>query len=235
MLGIETLSWHTVLPGRLSADSIVVDLGANRGAFARAAIDRFGCFCFAVEAVPELSASIGAHPRLRVFNRAICDRGGPVLIHVCDQEDASSLLPIDPGRVLRRVEVEGSDLASLVKDWGVGQIDLLKVDIEGSEIAMFDSLPDEFLERVRQISVEFHDFCGLVRAEDIARVRRRLRDLGFACFKFSRRDHSNVLFVNRSSAHLSRSEELYVRFAVRAALRAWWPAKRWLRFGASGG
>lgn len=229
MLGTETLSWHTILPDLLRRGSVVVDLGANVGGFSRAAMKRFDCICYAVEAVPELSASIPSSPRLQVLNRAICDRPRRVMLHVSHQSDASSLLEIAPDLVARAIEVEGTDIGSLAKELDLREIDLLKVDIEGAEIEMFDSMPDDLLRRIRQITVEFHDFCGLVTPAEISRVSARLMQLGFARFKFSRRDHSNVLFVNRQAAGLSRSRELYVRFGARPALRVWWPTRRWLR------
>ncbi len=41
---------------------------------------------------------------------------------------------------------------------GVDRIDLLKIDIEGAEIGMFDDCTDEELSSIGQITVEFHAF-----------------------------------------------------------------------------
>lgn len=45
----EQVHWPSLLPGYLGPESKVLDLGANRGEFARAIVKRFDCHCVAVE------------------------------------------------------------------------------------------------------------------------------------------------------------------------------------------
>jgi hypothetical protein len=81
---------------------------------------------------------------------------------------------------------------------GIDHIDLMKVDIEGSEIERFDTISDDLLDRIDQMTVEFHDF--LPEYELAAKVRAtldRLIGLGWLSIVFSRRDHSDVLLINR--------------------------------------
>jgi hypothetical protein len=58
----------------------------------------------------------------------------------------------------------------------------LKVDIEGDEIAMLAACPDEVINRIMQISIEFHDFCGITSKKDVDKTLVRLHQLGFGLF-----------------------------------------------------
>jgi FkbM family methyltransferase len=67
----------------------------------------------------------------------------------------------------------------------VDRVALLKIDIEGQEIAVLDAMRDDQLLRVDQLSVEFHVFNGLVSREAVVRIIRRMQSLKFYCIDFS--------------------------------------------------
>src|SRR5262249_10347793 len=75
-----------------------------------------------------------------------------------------------------------------------------KLDIEGAELAVFDSCGDEFLRSVGQITVEFHEWAGVGTVADVRRIVRRLERLGFFVFSFGRNVYLDVLFINRRCA-----------------------------------
>ena len=58
--------------------------------------------------------------------------------------------------------------------------DLLKVDIEGAEWDLFDSLSDEDFAKIGQITVEFHDFVFPSMRERSEKIIKRLKDMGFS-------------------------------------------------------
>ena len=55
-------------------------------------------------------------------------------------------------------EVPGLTLKLFMAKCGIETADLIKVDIKGAELNMFEACSDELLSRVGQFSVEFHDF-----------------------------------------------------------------------------
>lgn len=67
-------------------------------------------------------------------------------------------------------------LADVLTDLGVVRIDLLKVDCEGGEYEIVESLDDDTLARVSRVVMEFHE---LHPTHDHRRLVRRLRDAGF--------------------------------------------------------
>jgi hypothetical protein len=62
---------------------------------------------------------------------------------------------------------------------------------------VLDSIDDEELRHIRQITVEFHDFIYPGTARRVDSIRQRVGAVGFhnVCFSL---DNSDVLFINRN-------------------------------------
>ena len=89
------------------------------------------------------------------------------------------------------------------------------MDIEGAEVEVLDSLTDELLVSIPQISVEFHDFCNLTPIDMVNRIATRLQTLGFYYLRMSGVGHQDTLFVNRRQATFGQSDDMITRFLVR--------------------
>src|SRR5437867_3391204 len=83
---------HTFIPRLLSVDSTVVDLGVNRGAFAQAILDLFGCHVYGAEPTPELCAHLDRAIGFTILPVAIGGRKGKAVLNVYG-DTSSSLLP----------------------------------------------------------------------------------------------------------------------------------------------
>ena len=174
---------HTFFTQFLGSESIVLDLGANRGAFSRGIIERFNARCFAVEANPELASSIRAHPNLTVLSMAVGPESGMVPFYLASHDEMSSLRSSLGVVYPKSVLVKVMRVDELVAELNLSKIDLLKIDIEGSEIDILTNCPDDFLTNIPQITVEFHDFNGLVTREAVEKVVDRLQKLNFVPIK----------------------------------------------------
>jgi FkbM family methyltransferase len=71
-----------------------------------------------------------------------------------------------------RQRVRAITMETLMRESGIDSIDLLKVDIEGAEIEVFECCP--WIEKVRVMAIELHD---RMRLECSAVVKRAARDL----------------------------------------------------------
>lgn len=73
--------------------------------------------------------------------------------------------------------VAGKTVCDLMDEAGFDRIDLLKMDIEGSELDLFRSSPDEWLTRTRVVAVELHDWvrvgCSWYFERALAKYRTR--------------------------------------------------------------
>jgi hypothetical protein len=92
----------------------------------------------------------------------------------------------------------------------------MKVDMEGSEVELLETLPNDILDSIDQMTVAFHDFKP--EFDLTARVRatlNRLTRLGWLPIVFSRRDNSDVLLINQKKLHLSWFQIAYFKHAAR--------------------
>lgn len=210
-MSVVTIHEHTFLPRPLGAGSVVLDLGANAGAFSQAMIQRFGCVCHAVEANPAMADLIPAGPRLHVHRHAMGGRSGEATFHVGADPLASSLLPLDASDYTASITVPVVTLGELLEREGIEHVDLLKADIEGAEVALFESCSDSDLMRVDQITTEFHDFNDTNPEADVLRVLDRLRDLGFEVYRKSLHNHCDVLALRADRLGVSAAELAWIR------------------------
>jgi FkbM family methyltransferase len=212
----RAIHWHTIVPSLLIPDSHVLDLGANVGRFSWEIADGFPCICHAVEPDPELLASIPSHARIKKYGYAIAARRAPAVLHRGTNRLGASI--VNSARRIpddSTVMVDGIDLADFVDQHVSGPISLIKMDIEGAEVEVLDSLTDEFLVSIPQMSVEFHDFCNLTPVDIVNRIVKRLQTLGFYYLRMSGIGHQDTLFVNRRETTFGKSDHMITRLFVR--------------------
>jgi FkbM family methyltransferase len=190
-----------------------VDLGAFDGDFAQAIIERFHCTVFSAEPVKELFDRIPANPLLKVLPVAVGGKDQPITMNVFASRCASVLGSLSPGEATETHSVEMITLPEFCRRVRIEHIDLLKLDIEGAEIDLFDSASDQDLQAATQITVEFHDFIYPEQAPAVANIRERMSDIGFWVLPFSL-DNTDVLFLNKQS-NVSAAEVAYMRSFVR--------------------
>jgi len=176
---------HSFLPRFIDKDSVIVDLGANHGDFQRAMIQRFKCRVVAIEPVKELYDGIERNPLLELLPLAVGGKNQMIAMNIFQARCASVLGPVTSDEPQKTQPIEMVTLAELRQRAGVGQIDLIKMDIEGAEIDLFDACSDEELQSVMQITVEFHEFLYPEQAEAVARILARMRSIGFWVMPFS--------------------------------------------------
>ncbi len=208
----------------LGSPSCVIDLGAHKGEFSLQITEHFCCRCYAVEANPELFSRIPEHKGIKKFNLCICEKDSEVPFYLSQELEASSIYPalFDAARVIK---VKGITFERLLELIRAETVDLLKVDIEGAEIPLFQSMEEGTLRKIKQITVEFHDFLKKsVERGDVQRVMNHLKKSGFFVINFNGRDdHMDMLFINKAYLTFSDHWELlffkYVRLNVRKAVK----------------
>lgn len=213
LLGIATVEDHTFFAPALRHDSVVLDVGAHHGAFSAAITRRFGCQCLALEPNPDCFALIPEGDAVRKWCVAVSAERGPRSFVLSSNPQASRL----SSEVGPSVTVESVMLEEFARENEIGEIALIKMDVEGSEIEILDSLSDAFLSRVAQFTIEFHETMGYVSLADVQRVLRRLERLGFVAMRFSR-SYGNTLLVNRARVPFQRWELFFLRHMVRNSL-----------------
>lgn len=172
-----------------SGDRVVVDAGANIGLFA----------CFAAAALPECSVySVEPFPptykrleehvrangfvsRIRCFQIALAGVPGQVamtaegvasqMVHVIQKGShtaSGKATPVSEATV----EVEAVTLGTFLNGLNASQVDLLKIDIEGSEYDVLLAVSPHDLDRVKRINVEYHSKPGHTKQDIVAHLTK---------------------------------------------------------------
>ena len=196
---VDRIMHHTFVASDLHLGALVIDLGANAGAFAAAVVGKFGVRCIAYEPNPAMLAKIPVLPGIATRLAAATSIDGVVEFHIDENPEASSLRSDGNRPQQATIAVEGRSLATILADAGDGRVALLKVDIEGAETDFFSAARDADLQRCDQITIEFHELFGWTKVDDIRHFRRRMRALGFRSATLSVRHYGDVLFINEQA------------------------------------
>jgi FkbM family methyltransferase len=165
----------------------IVDAGANIGVFSVWTARRLPqCRILALEPFPEtfarLQHNIRANDfgsRIETLQLALSAHSGERAMPTGPQSQRRSLVAEDEPNVDGQVvSVPSMTLAELMERHRLTQIDLLKMDIEGSEWEVLMSTPSSVLRGIRRIQFEYHEVharFGYTKADLFA----HLRDAGF--------------------------------------------------------
>lgn len=137
--------------------SAVVDAGAFDGAWSGHIADRYACSIHAFEPSPEAVIEMG---------RTLA--GKPVTVHAAALGASDASAPLMLGglgswigtgeAVAGSVDVEVRDVAAVFDHLGLDEIDLLKLNVEGSEFDILERLDETaWLPRVRILLIQFHE------------------------------------------------------------------------------
>ncbi|MHB1688297.1 MAG: FkbM family methyltransferase [Ignavibacteriaceae bacterium] len=213
---ITTIRGHSFYTGLVNSESVIFDLGAHKGEFSSEISNGFGCKCHLVEALPSLFSQIDERPFVKKYNFAMAGRDEPVELFVSKNLEGSTITGSSASGSEDAVTVDGVTLGTLMARAGIETIDLLKIDIEGAEVGLFEAASNDLLSNITQITVEFHDFVpGVISTHQAEEIKERLQGLGFYAIKFSRSLNTDVLFINRKLSRMSRAEYWYIKYIVK--------------------
>ncbi len=158
---------HTKLPNFPSKnDSIIIDLGANEGFYTlkiKEILPRSKII--AVEPNPTafkiLRKNIEANKlkNIEILKRAVTSKTGKIVYEIVKGRTTVSATKVyekyRKKYELKRIFVDSIILEKLCKDFGINKIDLLKIDVEGSELDILKSSKN-ILSNVEKVVVEYH-------------------------------------------------------------------------------
>jgi FkbM family methyltransferase len=192
-------SW-TVCSSLLGPQSIVYCGGVgNDVSFERALVNQFGCEVVLCDPSPTGEQTMQRpENKLRQFHfrpLALTAHRGMLRLARPLNETGDWWLSSN-GNKNGSLELPCTDLASLMAERGHAHIDLLKLDIEGSEYAVLDDLLAHRLP-VRQICVEYHHgiLPGIARSKTISSILRLLT----RGYKLVDQNIANHTFVRKRS------------------------------------
>lgn len=153
----------------LTRNSLVLDVGGYTGQWASDIFARYCCQIQVFEPVPEFADKITGrfkeNPSIRVFNFGLSGK-------TCESEisvnaDSSSHTREFP----QKTKIKLKNISEWLKENTIEHIDLIKINIEGGEYELLESLFDSNqIPKIRFLLIQFHDFVP-----DAASKREQLR------------------------------------------------------------
>jgi FkbM family methyltransferase len=127
------------------AKLVCFDVGANVGGYARLVCDSFGdrcdvwCFEPSPSTFAELAASMAKLPNVRCFELALSAGEGRLPFYVDARGSQFSSLTDRPGTTMRVIQTARLD--DIAEKHAITRINLLKIDVEGHELAVLAGAP----------------------------------------------------------------------------------------------
>jgi FkbM family methyltransferase len=212
---IRIIREHLVYTEDLNVRSTVIDLGANEAAFSREMHLLFSCKCFAIEPNAFLFDRIN-EDFIAKFNYAVTAVDGPVDFYISSNKEASSIIDHFENRwgVQEKQTVQGISFSSLVNELDLGgkDIEVLKIDIEGAELDLIDSLTARDVQNVKQITIEFHDWLNKDLSDRTVGAIKKLISFGFDAYTTTP-NHDwpvEMLFLNRDLVRLKPKTRFFL-------------------------
>ena len=141
----------------LNSNSIVVDLGGYKGEWSRDIYAKYGSNVFIFEPIPEfyekLNKFFHENSKVTVLKKCVCLSSG--IMQMAIAENSSSAFK-ESGIL---VDVEAYKMSDFFAEFNAECIDLLKINVEGSEYEIIEDLhASNKMHLVEKFQIQFHDF-----------------------------------------------------------------------------
>ena len=210
---IKNVCGHSFVLDFLRLESVILDCGANEGAFARWFDNNHkDAIVYGFEPDPRLFPLLPEFKNVIFLQLAVSNDNKKIKLHLGELRNSSAYF--EETLEQNHVWADSVSLDKFSEEKSLQYIDLIKLDVEGAEIDILEDLDGVFFESVGQITVEFHDFLDHNEVRKIRQIMKDMRARGFVCIKFSHHDYSDVLMINSNLYSLSLVD-IFILFALK--------------------
>lgn len=232
-LSVTSIQEHTFLDSGLGPDVVVIDCGGCHGGFCSEVASRYGCLCHVLEPSPSNFVKIPKSPRIVKHRIALSNRVGVAEFNLADTPISNSLHALPEESVIGQIQVNTTSLDGFLAGENIRHVALLKLDIEGAEMEVLESISPDALAIIDQITVEFHKPFVYPRGADKKRldsIVRRLGQAGFELVMPLKPIYFDTLFVKQSAFAMNWLDWCLLRLKHEQWSRLSRAAKRYLHF-----
>lgn len=166
----------------LNESSVVVDVGGYEGQWASDIFSRYCCNIFVFEPVQSFSKKIidrfKLNNKIKVYSLGLSNKDKEISISLID--DSSSLYK----KTSNSEQIKVVDTSNFFKNNQIEKIDLIKINIEGSEYELLENLISSgFIKKIKNIQVQFHDFVPNAK-ERMTKIQEELRKTHHTTYQY---------------------------------------------------
>lgn len=197
---LKEIAEHSFYDDKFGSEITIIDLGACRGEFINS-MDRVYKVKKAVlvEANPVLFKQLSNKENYVLYNNAAAKDDDTVITFYEDPKAAyvgSCVFNYFNGI---QHKLKSISLETLIKSNDIDIVDLLKIDVEGSEYEILENISEDVLQKINQITVEFHDFIDPKLKVSTQKIIDRMEASGYKSISKSTdymngSEHYDVLF-----------------------------------------
>lgn len=165
----------------LNEDSFVMDVGGFHGDFAAEIYARYSCRINIFEPVPHFvdlrKERFGKNPKIKIFDIGLDGHTSTETISI-NQHSSSIYRKVSKDAV----EIKIVNIVDWLDENKIEKIDLIKINIEGSEYELLDKFIDSpYINRTKEIMIQFHNFFpdAVARMEKIQKKLAETHELTF--------------------------------------------------------
>lgn len=179
---------------RLNSESIVYSVGVGSNIdFDLALIDDIGLDVYAFDPTPRSIEWVNKQSlpkKFRFLPLGLGSSDGEMEFFPPSRESSTHFSPIDrySNKNVQTVKAPVKTLKSICKELNHTAIDLLKMDIEGAEYDVIDTLQQQDIS-INQILIEFHHMYKGIGLKDTLKAIGKLEELNFELFNISQRTY----------------------------------------------
>ena len=146
---------------KLNKNSVVFDIGGYVGNFSNLIYEKYKCTVYIFEPSPEFYKvcveRFKNNKKIFCFNYGLSDSENE--FHLSDEKEASSITKNINNTKGETVKIR--KFSKVFEELKINQIDLLKINIEGSEYDLLPHIIDErLIKKINNIQIQFHNFVS---------------------------------------------------------------------------
>lgn len=185
----STYGGWNILKDSLDANSIVYSFGiGNDISFDRSVNKKYGCKIYAFDPTPAVDKWLQEFNDLDFLEykaTAIGDIDGTEKFYFPENESNISMTALEnETKQSNYIEVDVARLSTLMQQLGHDKLDLLKMDIEGSEYKVIPDILDQELD-IDQILIEMHHFFDSFTGKDSEKLIQTMRSANYKLVSIS--------------------------------------------------
>ena len=157
----------------LNKDSIFFDVGGHLGGFTDKILAIYNCKSYIFEPHPEqyiqLAKKYSNNDRVQVFDYGL--GGVNKEVYLTDEEGSSEVTQNETN-----IRIKIKDIVSVMNQLNIEYIDLLKLNIEGSEYELLESLiSSNNLDKIKYLQIQFHENVNnaVIKRNEIIKEMRK--------------------------------------------------------------
>lgn len=146
----------------LDRDSVVFDLGGYRGDFTQGIVEKYDCYVYVFEPVPEYADKICErfqdNPKVKVYNFGLEEKNSKEVLYM--HGDGSSVYQNKDAA--EKVEIQYRCISEFLKENHIENINLMKVNIEGGEYSLMEHMMKTGeIHMIENLQIQFHNIKRL--------------------------------------------------------------------------